>query len=86
MTFDPADNPTYGLLVCVVTGDLGGLALQVKQQVCAALDSEGLWEMVSHSLGLGILNVAFRLSPSPATTLLDSYEVHTCAHTRTHCH
>lgn len=56
-------------------GDLGGLALEVKQQVCAALDSEGLWEMVSHSLGLGILNMAFRLSPSPATTLLDSYEV-----------
>lgn len=31
--------------------------------------------MLSHGLGLGILNNAFRLSPSPAKTLLDSYEV-----------
>uniref|UniRef100_A0A673AWY8 RHD domain-containing protein n=1 Tax=Sphaeramia orbicularis TaxID=375764 RepID=A0A673AWY8_9TELE len=30
---------------------------------------------LAHSLGLGILNSAFRLSPSPAKTLLDSYEV-----------
>uniref|UniRef100_A0A8C3A7F0 Nuclear factor kappa B subunit 1 n=1 Tax=Cyclopterus lumpus TaxID=8103 RepID=A0A8C3A7F0_CYCLU len=47
----------------------------VKQQVCCALESEGCWEKLAHSLGLGILNTAFRLSPSPTKTLLDSYEV-----------
>lgn len=56
-------------------GDLGSLGVEVKQEVCGALESEGLWENLAHSLGLGILNTAFRLSPSPAKTLLDSYEV-----------
>uniref|UniRef100_A0AAQ6AQD9 RHD domain-containing protein n=1 Tax=Amphiprion ocellaris TaxID=80972 RepID=A0AAQ6AQD9_AMPOC len=61
--------------VCVCVGDLASLAVEVKQEVCGALESEGLWENLAHSLGLGILNTAFRLSPSPAKTLLDSYEV-----------
>ncbi|XP_054453388.1 nuclear factor NF-kappa-B p105 subunit [Anoplopoma fimbria] len=56
-------------------GDLVNLDVEVKQQVCRALESEGCWENLAHSLGLGILNTAFRLSPSPAKTLLDSYEV-----------
>ncbi|TKS65039.1 NF-kappa-B p105 subunit Nuclear factor of kappa light polypeptide gene enhancer in B-cells 1 Nuclear factor [Collichthys lucidus] len=56
-------------------GDLVSLDVQVKQQVCHALESEGCWESLAHSLGLGILNTAFRLSPSPSKTLLDSYEV-----------
>uniref|UniRef100_A0A4W6CPL9 Nuclear factor kappa B subunit 1 n=1 Tax=Lates calcarifer TaxID=8187 RepID=A0A4W6CPL9_LATCA len=56
-------------------GDLASLDVEVKQQVCCALESEGCWENLAHSLGLGILNTAFRLSPSPAKTLLDSYEV-----------
>ncbi|XP_056899453.1 nuclear factor NF-kappa-B p105 subunit isoform X1 [Takifugu flavidus] len=56
-------------------GDLASLGIQVKQQVCRALDSEELWETLAHSLGLGILTMAFRLSPFPAKTLLDSYEV-----------
>ncbi|XP_049898769.1 nuclear factor NF-kappa-B p105 subunit [Epinephelus moara] len=56
-------------------GDLVSLDVEVKQQVCCALESEGCWENLAHSLGLGILNTAFRLSPSPAKTLLDSYEV-----------
>nr|XP_046261238.1 nuclear factor NF-kappa-B p105 subunit isoform X2 [Scatophagus argus] len=56
-------------------GDLVSLDVQVKQQVCRALENEGCWESLAHSLGLGILNMAFRLSPSPAKTLLDSYEV-----------
>lgn len=51
--------------------------MEVKQQLCGALESEGCWERLAHSLGLGILNTAFRLSPSPAKTLLDSYEVPT---------
>ncbi|XP_072307557.1 nuclear factor NF-kappa-B p105 subunit [Eucyclogobius newberryi] len=56
-------------------GDLCSLELSLKQEVCRALDTEGLWETLSHTLGLGILNDAFRLGPSPAKTLLDSYEV-----------
>ncbi|MEQ2295243.1 hypothetical protein AMECASPLE_012007 [Ameca splendens] len=56
-------------------GDLSGLDAQVKQAVCRALETGGCWENLAHSLGLGILNTAFRLSPSPAKTLLDSYEV-----------
>lgn len=67
--------------MCVSEGDLVNLGVQVKQQVCQALDREGLWESLAHSLGLGILNMAFRLSPFPAKTLLDSYEVHTHTHT-----
>uniref|UniRef100_A0A7N8WXX1 Nuclear factor of kappa light polypeptide gene enhancer in B-cells 1 n=1 Tax=Mastacembelus armatus TaxID=205130 RepID=A0A7N8WXX1_9TELE len=55
--------------------DLESLDVEVKQQLCRALESEGCWENLAHSLGLGILNTAFRLSPSPAKTLLDSYEV-----------
>ncbi|TDH07292.1 hypothetical protein EPR50_G00104420 [Perca flavescens] len=56
-------------------GDLASLDVEVKQRVCRALESEACWENLAHSLGLGILNTAFRLSPSPAKTLLDSYEV-----------
>ncbi|KAM8910308.1 nuclear factor NF-kappa-B p105 subunit isoform 2-T4 [Spinachia spinachia] len=56
-------------------GDLASLDVEVKQQVCCALESEGCWEKLAHSLGLGILNTAFGLSPSPAKTLLQSYEV-----------
>ncbi|XP_078116114.1 nuclear factor NF-kappa-B p105 subunit isoform X1 [Sander vitreus] len=56
-------------------GDLASLDVEVKQRVCRTLESEGCWENLAHSLGLGILNTAFRLSPSPAKTLLDSYEV-----------
>uniref|UniRef100_A0A3Q2PL48 Nuclear factor kappa B subunit 1 n=1 Tax=Fundulus heteroclitus TaxID=8078 RepID=A0A3Q2PL48_FUNHE len=56
-------------------GDLSSLSEQVKRAVCGALESDGCWENLAHSLGLGILNTAFRLSPSPTKTLLDSYEV-----------
>lgn len=56
-------------------GDLASLDMEVKLQVCHSLESEGCWESLAHGLGLGILNTAFRLSPSPAKTLLDSYEV-----------
>uniref|UniRef100_A0A673AWK6 RHD domain-containing protein n=1 Tax=Sphaeramia orbicularis TaxID=375764 RepID=A0A673AWK6_9TELE len=57
-------------------GDLSSLDAEVKKALCGALESEGRWESLAHSLGLGILNSAFRLSPSPAKTLLDSYEIH----------
>uniref|UniRef100_A0A4W5PAP8 Nuclear factor kappa B subunit 1 n=1 Tax=Hucho hucho TaxID=62062 RepID=A0A4W5PAP8_9TELE len=46
-----------------------------KRALCQALECpEGGWESLAHILGLGILNSAFRLSSSPASTLLDSYE------------
>uniref|UniRef100_A0A3Q3FZF2 Nuclear factor of kappa light polypeptide gene enhancer in B-cells 1 n=1 Tax=Labrus bergylta TaxID=56723 RepID=A0A3Q3FZF2_9LABR len=64
-----------GLFVFVCTGDMSSLDVEVKLEVCRSLESEGCWENLAHSLGLGILNTAFRLSPSPAKTLLDSYEV-----------
>uniref|UniRef100_M4ALW8 Nuclear factor kappa B subunit 1 n=1 Tax=Xiphophorus maculatus TaxID=8083 RepID=M4ALW8_XIPMA len=65
--------PEVGLGVC--ERDLSVLDVQVKQAVCGALEAEGCWENLAHHLGLGILNTAFRLSPNPARTLLESYEV-----------
>ncbi|KAL0974104.1 hypothetical protein UPYG_G00215420 [Umbra pygmaea] len=57
-------------------GDMHILDSETKRSLCQALNGpEGNWESLSHTLGLGILNSAFRLSPSPAGTLLDSYEV-----------
>lgn len=54
------------------------LGSDTKRALCQALECpEDGWEMLAHILGLGILNSAFRLSSSPASTLLDSYEVHT---------
>ncbi|KAM9795569.1 nuclear factor NF-kappa-B p105 subunit [Neosynchiropus ocellatus] len=58
-----------------VTGDLATLDQKVRREVCRALDRDGFWEGLSHSLSLGTLVPAFRLSPSPATVLLDSYQV-----------
>uniref|UniRef100_A0A8C8EJ50 RHD domain-containing protein n=1 Tax=Oncorhynchus tshawytscha TaxID=74940 RepID=A0A8C8EJ50_ONCTS len=56
----------------------GHMSLNTKRALCQALECpEDGWEMLAHILGLGILNSAFRLSSSPASTLLDSYEVHT---------
>lgn len=66
--------------VCRTAGDLSSLDAQVKLKVCDALESEGCWENLAHGLSLGILNTAFRLSPSPAKTLLDSYEVMSQSH------
>uniref|UniRef100_A0A4W5RTT6 Nuclear factor of kappa light polypeptide gene enhancer in B-cells 1 n=1 Tax=Hucho hucho TaxID=62062 RepID=A0A4W5RTT6_9TELE len=57
-------------------GDMRSLASDTKQALCQALECQGgSWESLANTLGLGILNSAFRLSPSPASTLLDSYEV-----------
>uniref|UniRef100_A0A8C7DBP0 Nuclear factor kappa B subunit 1 n=1 Tax=Oncorhynchus kisutch TaxID=8019 RepID=A0A8C7DBP0_ONCKI len=59
-------------------GDMQSLGSDTKRALCQALECpEDGWEMLAHILGLGILNSAFRLSSSPASTLLDSYEVHT---------
>uniref|UniRef100_A0A8C7SDE8 RHD domain-containing protein n=1 Tax=Oncorhynchus mykiss TaxID=8022 RepID=A0A8C7SDE8_ONCMY len=57
-------------------GDMQSLGSDTKRALCQALECpEDGWEMLAHILGLGILNSAFRLSSSPASTLLDSYEV-----------
>lgn len=60
------------------------LGAETKQALCKCLEeSPGGWESLAHTLRLGILTNAFRLSPRPACTLLDSYEVHT-PHTHTY--
>ncbi|XP_056138429.1 nuclear factor NF-kappa-B p105 subunit isoform X2 [Lampris incognitus] len=56
-------------------GDLASLSPDTRRALCKAL--EGGWDSLAHTLGLGILINAFQHSPSPVTTLLDSYEVHT---------
>ncbi|XP_023646915.2 nuclear factor NF-kappa-B p105 subunit isoform X1 [Paramormyrops kingsleyae] len=57
-------------------GDLKRLSDDTKQALCRALEQPTqTWESLAQALGLGVLNTAFRLSPSPARTLLDSYEV-----------
>uniref|UniRef100_A0A674DB67 Nuclear factor kappa B subunit 1 n=1 Tax=Salmo trutta TaxID=8032 RepID=A0A674DB67_SALTR len=68
-----------GVQQCHISvGDMQSLGSDTKRALCQALECpEGGWESLAHILGLGILNSAFRLSSSPASTLLDSYEVHT---------
>uniref|UniRef100_A0A8C7SDR4 RHD domain-containing protein n=1 Tax=Oncorhynchus mykiss TaxID=8022 RepID=A0A8C7SDR4_ONCMY len=54
-------------------GDMQSLGSDTKRALCQALECpEDGWEMLAHILGLGILNSAFRLSSSPASTLLDT--------------
>ncbi|KAJ8015740.1 hypothetical protein DPEC_G00029290 [Dallia pectoralis] len=67
---------TPSLVLIPPQGDMHNLDAETKRALCQALEgAEGGWESLAHALGLGILNSAFRLSPGPATTLLDSYEV-----------
>ncbi|XP_075993589.1 nuclear factor NF-kappa-B p105 subunit isoform X2 [Genypterus blacodes] len=61
--------------VSAPSGDFASLSLDLKQALCGFVESEGCWESLAHSLGLGVLNTTFSLSPSPTKTLLDSYEV-----------
>ncbi|XP_060757138.1 nuclear factor NF-kappa-B p105 subunit [Neoarius graeffei] len=57
-------------------GDMQRLSKETKQALCTCLEEcAGSWESLAHTLRLGILTNAFRLSPRPACTLLDSYEV-----------
>ncbi|KAM7418223.1 hypothetical protein PAMA_017740 [Pampus argenteus] len=64
-----------GGAVLLVLELLNGKEYEPKPPHRAFVPPQGCWENLAHSLGLGILNTAFRLSPSPAKTLLDSYEV-----------
>ncbi|XP_033016273.1 nuclear factor NF-kappa-B p105 subunit isoform X1 [Lacerta agilis] len=59
-------------------GNMKELKEDVKLQLYKLLEVPDLnknWSMLAQKLGLGILNNAFRLSPSPSKTLLDNYEV-----------
>ncbi|XP_076147710.1 nuclear factor NF-kappa-B p105 subunit isoform X1 [Alosa pseudoharengus] len=70
--YQPESSP----IPVLAQGDMRSLGPEVKQALCAALEEQrGGWESLAHSLGLGVLTTAFRLSPSPAGTLLASYEV-----------
>ncbi|XP_039769612.1 nuclear factor NF-kappa-B p105 subunit isoform X2 [Ornithorhynchus anatinus] len=62
----------------LVPGDMKQLTEDVKLQLYTLLeipDPDKNWSTLAQKLGLGILNNAFRLSPAPAKTLLDNYEV-----------
>ncbi|XP_074722934.1 nuclear factor NF-kappa-B p105 subunit isoform X5 [Strix uralensis] len=59
-------------------GHLRDLNENFKMQLYKLLelpDPNKNWSTLAQKLGLGILNNAFRLSPSPSKTLLDNYEV-----------
>ncbi|XP_056422435.1 nuclear factor NF-kappa-B p105 subunit isoform X2 [Hyla sarda] len=59
-------------------GDMNSLSEKSKQKLYLLLQSEDAdknWSTLAQYLGLGILNNAFRLSPSPSKTLLDNFEV-----------
>ncbi|XP_048382772.1 nuclear factor NF-kappa-B p105 subunit-like isoform X1 [Stegostoma tigrinum] len=59
-------------------GDLGQLDTEARLELCKLLEvpEPSLnWMTLAQKLGLGILINAFKLSQSPAKTLLDNYEV-----------
>lgn len=62
----------------LMQGDMKKLNEDSKLQLYKLLevpDPDKNWYTLAHKLGLGILSNAFRLSPIPAKTLLDNYEV-----------
>ncbi|KAM6439986.1 nuclear factor NF-kappa-B p105 subunit isoform 1-T3 [Liasis olivaceus] len=62
----------------LIQGNMKDLNEDVKLELYKLLEVPDLnknWSMLAQKLGLGILNNAFRLSPSPSKTLLDNYEV-----------
>ncbi|KAM6148003.1 nuclear factor NF-kappa-B p105 subunit isoform 1-T1 [Erethizon dorsatum] len=66
-----ADDP-------LAQGDMKQLSEEAKLQLYKLLeipDPDRNWVTLAQKLGLGILNYAFRLSPAPAKTLMDNYEV-----------
>ncbi|XP_062903032.1 nuclear factor NF-kappa-B p105 subunit [Mobula hypostoma] len=59
-------------------GDLGQLDIEARMELCKLLEvtEPGLnWMTLAQKLGLGILMNVFKLSHSPARSLLDNYEV-----------
>ncbi|KGL78927.1 Nuclear factor NF-kappa-B p105 subunit, partial [Tinamus guttatus] len=62
----------------LIQGHMRELSESSKMQLYKLLeapDPSRNWSTLAQKLGLGILNNAFRLSPSPSKTLLDNYEV-----------
>ncbi|NWI17161.1 NFKB1 factor, partial [Crypturellus soui] len=62
----------------LIQGHMRELSESSKMQLYKLLeapDPNRNWSTLAQKLGLGILNNAFRLSPSPSKTLLDNYEV-----------
>ncbi|NXD14679.1 NFKB1 factor, partial [Nothocercus nigrocapillus] len=62
----------------LIQGHMRELNESSKMQLYKLLeapDPNRNWSTLAQKLGLGILNNAFRLSPSPSKTLLDNYEV-----------
>ncbi|CAM4657691.1 nuclear factor NF-kappa-B p105 subunit isoform X4 [Lepidochelys kempii] len=62
----------------LMQGDMKKLNEDSKQQLYKLLEVPDVnknWCTLAQKLGLGILSNAFRLSPTPAKTLLDNYEV-----------
>ncbi|KAG7458801.1 hypothetical protein MATL_G00224450 [Megalops atlanticus] len=69
-------QPETDFLTVPPQGDLQKLDQGSRQALCRALEQPPQsWESLANVLGLRVLSSAFRLSPSPAHTLLDSYEV-----------
>ncbi|XP_063314632.1 nuclear factor NF-kappa-B p105 subunit [Pelobates fuscus] len=59
-------------------GDLQDLSEDTKKQLYTLLenkDSNKNWSTLAQNMGLGILNSAFSMTPSPSKTLLDNFEV-----------
>lgn len=66
------------MCLLVPAGDMKQLSEDAKLQLSKLLeipDPDRNWATLAQKLGLGILNHAFRLSPAPAKTLMDNYEV-----------
>lgn len=75
---DKVSNSTVTSDDLLTQGNMKELNEEVKLQLYKLLEEPDLnknWSMLAQKLGLGILNNAFRLSPSPPKTLLDNYEV-----------
>ncbi|XP_029103128.1 nuclear factor NF-kappa-B p105 subunit-like [Scleropages formosus] len=69
-------QPSAAVAAVPPQGDMKRLGEDTRRALCHALEQPtSTWEGLAQALGLGVLNSAFRLSASPAHTLLDSYEV-----------
>uniref|UniRef100_A0A8C5YEE1 Nuclear factor NF-kappa-B p105 subunit n=1 Tax=Microcebus murinus TaxID=30608 RepID=A0A8C5YEE1_MICMU len=71
-------EPEFASDDLLAQGDMRQLTEDAKLQLCKLLegpDPDKNWAALAQKLGLGVLNCAFRLSPAPAKTLMDNYEV-----------
>lgn len=71
-------SPTYSSKEPLAQGDMKQLPEDAKAELYQLLqqpEPDKNWATLSQKLGLGVLNNAFRLSPTPPKTLMDNYEV-----------